>query len=121
MSQTGAPDEETDAEAQEQTPSRAEQIQERITSKLAEQLTSGPKQRGRVAMKIAEREEQKKLVRKMSAEVKLERRKVKRLCDKAKTLTDKDLTGILEVRENRRINMEENKKRRAEKAASSRN
>ena len=53
--------------------------------------------------------------------MKLERRKVKRLCDKAKTLTDKDLTGILEVRENRRINMEENKKRRAEKAASSRN
>lgn len=85
---------------------------QRLGSKLASHFDNGHRQ-GLLQVKLDERNRQKKEMKKITNQIKNDRRKVQRLTAKAKYLTNRDLSQILEVREKRVIKKEEKAAERA--------
>ena len=77
----------------------------RLGKKLSAHFDNGARQ-GVIQEKVDQRALAKKEVKKISNQIKNDRRKVQRLTAKAKYLTNKDLSQILEVRERRTIKKE---------------
>ena len=88
---------------------------DRVATKIEQNFDKGKKKMG-IDVKVQAREAKKKELKAMSHDIRNDRRKIHRLSDKARLLSDKDLSQVLEMREGRKLKIEENRERRVAKA-----